>query len=74
MISIVQSFSSRVVITSFPDLRYQDLKELAQGSIEYIEDALNALKILRAEMNPNTIIMILGSLHFAGYIKQHFKG
>ena len=66
MISIVQSFSSRVVITSFPDLRYQDLKELAQGSIEYMDDALHALKVLREGMNPNTIIMILGSLHFAG--------
>ena len=73
MISIIQSFSSRVVITSFPDPRYQDLKELAQGSIEYMDNALSALNTLQGEMKADTILLILGSLHFAGYMKQNFK-
>ncbi len=73
MIQIAQSFSSRFVLTSFPDLRFHDLKELATGDIQYMEDPLKALDLLIKEMGKNTIILIFGSLHFAGYIKQNFK-
>ncbi|MDO9629108.1 MAG: folylpolyglutamate synthase/dihydrofolate synthase family protein [Acholeplasmataceae bacterium] len=73
MIERALSFSNRLIITSFPDSRFHDLKEFAQPPIEYIEDALLALSHLRKEMGSNTVLLIFGSLHFAGYIKQNFK-
>ena len=73
MIELVKKFSKRIVITSFPDLRFNDLKEFAVGDIQYIENALDAIQSLKEEMGKDTVLFIFGSLHFAGYIKQHYK-
>lgn len=73
MIERVKKFAKRLVITSFPDSRFNDLKEYATGDTEYMENALPALQLLKEEMGKNTILLIFGSLHFAGYIKSNYK-
>jgi dihydrofolate synthase / folylpolyglutamate synthase len=72
MLKQIASFASKVVVTSFPDPRFVDLKEVAKD-FEYIENPFNAIWKLRRHMTENTILIITGSLHFIGYIKSNYK-
>lgn len=72
MLKQISTFAQKVVVTSFPDPRFIDLKEMAQG-FEYIENPFNAIYKLRRHMTEDTILIITGSLHFIGYIKTHYK-
>jgi len=72
MLKQIASFASKVVITSFPDPRFVDLKEVAKD-FEYIENPFNAIWKLRRHMTEDTILIITGSLHFIGYIKSNYK-
>jgi dihydrofolate synthase/folylpolyglutamate synthase len=70
MIRKINIFSNRIILTSFPDQRYQDLSVYQSERIEFIENPKEAIQRLRSELNGNTILLITGSLHFAGYIKS----
>lgn len=72
MLKKVSSFASKVVVTSFPDPRFVDLKPIAE-SYEYIDNPFNAIFKLRRQMTEDTILIITGSLHFIGYIKSNYK-
>lgn len=72
MLDIINSFSQRIVLTSFPDPRFIKLKKPTAISVEYNNDALDALHALKSQMDENTILLITGSLHFIGYLKQVF--
>lgn len=70
MLDICQSFAKRVVLTSFPDPRF-DLSQLSH-EFPYIENPMNAIEKLKKEMPHNVILIITGSLHFVGYIKKMY--
>jgi dihydrofolate synthase / folylpolyglutamate synthase len=72
MLKQIASFASKVVVTTFPDPRFVDLKDIAHD-FEYIENPFNAIWKLRRHMTENTILIITGSLHFIGYIKTNYK-
>jgi dihydrofolate synthase/folylpolyglutamate synthase len=70
MIEKIGSFASRVILTSFPDQRYQDLSIYQSDDIEFISNPKEAILKLRSELKATTVLLITGSLHFAGYIKS----
>ncbi len=70
MIDKVKSFASFITLTSFPDVRYQDLSPYSNEMIPFIKDPIEAVKSIKKKMNNQDILLILGSLHFAGYMKS----
>ena len=72
MLDKLHTISNNITITSFPDPRFQDLKELAKP-FTYKDDAFIALADLKEKMDDQTVILITGSLHFIGYIKKHYQ-
>jgi len=72
MIKRIGSFTSKIVVTTFPDSRFQDLSPFLSPKETYIPNAFEALKKMKGEMDKNTIMIITGSLHFIGYIKQNY--
>jgi dihydrofolate synthase / folylpolyglutamate synthase len=72
MIRRLKSFSDKIVVTTFPDSRFQDLYPFLTHQEVYVPDAFQALHQLKNEMDENTIIIITGSLHFIGFIKQNY--
>ena len=72
MLKMISGFAEKVVVTSFHDPRFIDLKPIAI-SYDYIENPFNAIWKMRRHMSENTILIITGSLHFIGYIKSNFK-
>lgn len=72
MLDKVKTFSSRVVVTTFPDPRFIDLEKVTEG-YPYIPNAMNAIEKLKREMTAHTVLIITGSLHFIGYIKKNYK-
>jgi len=73
MLTLIQTFAKRTIITRFPDFRFKDLLEYVKDSIEYQENALEAIKDLKGQMDQDTILLITGSLHFVGYIKNSYQ-
>ncbi|HCZ24528.1 MAG TPA: hypothetical protein DHV05_06750 [Acholeplasmataceae bacterium] len=71
MLEKVETFAKRIVVTTFPDPRFQDLTEVAKG-YQMIPSAMNAIETLKKEMTANTILIITGSLHFIGFIKKNY--
>lgn len=72
MLEIVQTFSEKIIITTFPDPRFQDLSEIAKDYL-FIQNPMNAIEKLKKDMPENTVLIITGSLHFIGYIKKQYK-
>jgi len=70
MIEKVKSFANEITLTSFPDVRYLDLSPYASASIKFISDPFDAVKFIYKKLKENDILLILGSLHFAGYMKS----
>jgi len=73
MLEILNSFAEKVILTKFPDSRFQDLTPYMTKSMSYFEDALLGIDILKNQMDDATILIITGSLHFVGYIKNMFQ-
>jgi len=72
MLEIIKTFSEKIVITTFPDPRFQDLTTLAKDYL-FIQNPMNAIEKLKKDMPENTILIITGSLHFIGFIKKQYK-
>ena len=72
MIRRLKSFSDKIVVTTFPDSRFQDLSPFLTDQEMYVTDPFYALHQMKGEMDENTIIIITGSLHFIGFIKQNY--
>jgi dihydrofolate synthase/folylpolyglutamate synthase len=70
MIEKVKSFAYEITLTSFPDVRYLDLSPYASSSTKFISDPFDAIKFIKKKMKEDDILLILGSLHFAGYMKS----
>lgn len=71
MLKSLKACAKRVVITSFPDPRFQDLSPYTSDLL-YIDNPMNALEKLKKEMPENVILIITGSLHFVGFIKKMY--
>lgn len=63
-----------VVVTSFPDFRYESLANTINLSnkITYNSDFVNVYNQLKTTLENNEVIIITGSLHFVGYVKKLF--
>ena len=59
-----------IILTSFPDIRFKDLSSYQTEQIQYIEDVSYALEHIKTQMKDDDVLMITGSLHFIGYLKQ----
>lgn len=73
MLEILKTSSEKIVLTAFPDFRYDSLEPFAKGDITFNENALESLNSLITNQSENDVIVVTGSLHFIGYIKKHFN-
>ncbi len=74
MLDHLKTFAMQIDLVSFPDVRYLSLKPYVDEGIRYIEmDAINYVNQLLSTIDEHTLILVTGSLHFAGYMLQHYK-
>lgn len=74
MLKIIEMFADAIDLVSFPDPRFQSLEAFEDNNISYITmDAIQYLKRVMKEKSDNDVIVVTGSLHFTGYILNHFK-
>lgn len=73
MLEILKTSSEKIVLTAFPDFRYDSLEPFAKGDITFNENALESLNSLITNQSENDVLVVTGSLHFIGYIKKHFN-
>lgn len=73
MLDMVRSFSKKVIVTSFPDPRFVDIKSHIDETDIYIDDVKDAIHYFNQIDNTHKVLLITGSLHFVGYIKQNEK-
>ncbi len=73
MLAIIRRFASKIVLTGFPDPRYVSLLPFKQPGIDYIDDPLEAVDSMKADMDEKTVLLMTGSLHFAGYLSRMLK-
>lgn len=67
MLDLLAPHVESIYVTGFDDPRYQSLHDLGYA---FEADAYQALKTLIQTKNDGDIILITGSLHFIGYIKN----
>ena len=67
MLDIIKDFSKEIILTAFPDIRFEPLSNY---SYEYVEDPIKAYNIIKANLKPDEILLITGSMHFIGYIRN----
>lgn len=72
MLDILKTFADRIVLTKFPDPRFSDLSLYLTENITWSDDPFHAINSMKQEMDNKTILIVTGSLHFIGYIKNHF--
>ncbi|TNF09428.1 MAG: hypothetical protein EP317_00790 [Bacillota bacterium] len=70
MIKSMKAFAHQIYLTSFPDIRYQDLSIYQKEADDFIDQPLEAIKKIYQKMDSQDILLITGSLHFAGYMKS----
>jgi dihydrofolate synthase/folylpolyglutamate synthase len=70
MLDSISHFAYKIYITQFPDMRYQDLSIYQTRDIIFLEDPILAVKKIYQTMSQNDVLLITGSLHFAGYMKS----
>ena len=70
MLNQLSTLSKHIYITSFPDSRYVDLRIYEKDNLPFIKDPLDALIFIESQMAEDDILLITGSLHFAGYMKK----
>jgi folylpolyglutamate synthase/dihydropteroate synthase len=51
-------------------MRYQDLSIYKDDHTEFISDPIQAVSTIHKKMTDQDILLITGSLHFAGYMKS----
>src|SRR5690554_1373451 len=73
MLNIIKSYNFKIVLTSFPDFRFESLEQYTTNDIKYVEDSVTLLNDLSNVIKEDEVLIITGSLHFIGYIKNQFK-
>lgn len=71
MLNIIKNYNYEIILTSFPDFRFQSLKDFEDLNIKYVEDGYQTFKSLVNQKNEDEVLIATGSLHFIGYLKQH---
>ncbi|MDY0278014.1 MAG: cyanophycin synthetase [Acholeplasma sp.] len=71
MLEIISEYGYEVILTSFPELRFQSLKSFGNEKTKYIENGYQVFKEIVNKKETNEVIIVTGSLHFIGYIKQN---
>jgi dihydrofolate synthase / folylpolyglutamate synthase len=69
MLNELKKFSHEVILTSFEDERF-DLDELKKYPFLVIEDFMKSYQYVLDKFDDDSVLMITGSLHFAGYVKK----
>lgn len=70
MLDIIKDYKYDVILTSFPDFRFESLINFTDENITYKEDGFKTFMNLVNDRKEDEIIIVTGSLHFIGYIKQ----
>ncbi|MFA5471622.1 MAG: folylpolyglutamate synthase/dihydrofolate synthase family protein [Acholeplasmataceae bacterium] len=73
MLDIAKRFSYKIVLTSFDDPRFQDLDQYLDNDMIYIKDFNQAFDYVKNELDDQSVMLVTGSLHFAGYAKKMIK-
>ncbi len=71
MLELLKDISDEIIITTFPDFRF---KEIINEKHQIIKDPEKALNYLLSKKNKDDIILVTGSIHFIGYIKNMVEG
>lgn len=72
MLSIINSQNvDEIILTSFPDFRFESLESFTTDKIKYVEDAINLINSVDNDLKEDEVLLITGSLHFIGYIKSN---
>lgn len=71
MLDVIKDFANKIVLTSFEDFRFKDLSEYEDLNFKYIKDFDQAFKSLYDHLTVDEVLLITGSLHFAGFAKKH---
>lgn len=68
------SFSDQIDLVDFPDFRFVPLNEFQSSKIIYHKkDAIKHLKSIIDKQHDDEVIVVTGSLHFAGYVLKNYK-
>jgi len=73
MLNIIRRYNYEIILTSFPDFRFESLENFIGKNISYKPNSLELIKNLKNNISKDEVIIITGSLHFIGYIKQNIK-
>jgi dihydrofolate synthase/folylpolyglutamate synthase len=71
MLNRLRPFVKKIYLTSFVDSRFVDLEGITHDP--YIKDPFLAIKSIQEQLLDDEILLITGSLHFAGYIKANYQ-
>ncbi len=74
MLTIIKRFADKIVLTSFDDPRFQSLDIFQSDEIIYMKAFDKAYEMLIDQISDRDILLITGSMHFAGYAKKILKG
>lgn len=70
MIKLLKPHVKEIIATSFKDARFESLEPLAKAlAIQYQPNFKAALSSFLKHQHVNDVLIITGSLHFAGYVK-----
>ncbi|MCR1808991.1 bifunctional folylpolyglutamate synthase/dihydrofolate synthase [Haploplasma modicum] len=70
MLEIIKKYNYKIILTSFPDFRFMSLEPFSSKDILYVEDGFKVYQNLKENIKEDEVVIITGSLHFIGYIKQ----
>ena len=73
MLNIIKAYNFKIILTSFPDFRFESLKPFSNDKIKYVENSISLLSELSKNIKENEVIIVTGSLHFIGYIINNFN-
>lgn len=73
MLNIINSYNFKIILTSFPDFRFESLDQYSNDEIEYIESSIDLLNNISKTIKDDEVVIVTGSLHFIGYIKNNFN-
>jgi dihydrofolate synthase/folylpolyglutamate synthase len=69
MIDLLEG-SSHVILTSFQDIRYQDISRFKRENVPFIDDYMKAYQYVIDKKDKEDIVIFTGSIHFISNIKS----
>ncbi len=74
MLAKLSTVSNRIDLVSFPDPRFISLSNYQSDRFKYIDgDVISYIDKVTKEIAVDEIIVITGSLHFAGFVLKNYK-